>query len=279
MSDSNTAQVAYWNGPIGKAWAKEQAKRDRDHAPMTEAVLALAGAQPGESVLDIGCGSGTTTLLLAMRVAPKGRAIGIDLSAPMLDVARRRAESSQSIAKFIEADATTYAFDPGSLDLAFSQFGVMFFADPVATFANIRRALKPEGRLAFACWRGPDDHLWSTIPENAARPFLPPAAPVNFNGPGRFGFAKPERVRSVLSEAGFRDVGIEKFDAPVFVGRTPEEAASSAIDAGPLMRTLADADEETRTKVRAAVAARLAQEAGPEGIFLNAAAWLVGARA
>jgi SAM-dependent methyltransferase len=278
MSAGNDGQVKYWNGPIGKVWAREQEKRDRDHAPITDAVIDLAAPKPGEAVLDIGCGSGTTTLLLAERVAPNGRAVGIDLSGPMLEVARRRAKETGSIATFVEADATDYAFAPASFDLAFSQFGVMFFADPVATFANIRRALRPNARLVFACWRGPEEHLWSSIPEEAAKPFLPPAPPVNFNAPGRFGFAMPERVRQVLSDAGFRDVALQAFDAPVFVGATPDEAASSAIDAGPLMRTLADADEETRERVRGAVTARLAQEMTTDGIFLNAAAWLVSAR-
>jgi len=126
----NAGQVAYWNGPHGKLWAKEQEKRDRDHAPMTEAGLALTAPKPGEFVLDIGCGSGTTTLKLAARVAPSGEAIGIDISAPMLALARRHAAETSAHARFIEADVTDYGFEPESFDLAFSQFGVMFFADP-----------------------------------------------------------------------------------------------------------------------------------------------------
>src|SRR5258708_37885529 len=130
----NAGQVAYWNGPHGKLWAKEQEKRDRDHARMTEAGLALAAPKPGEFVLDIGCGSGTTTLRLAARVAPSGEAVGIDISAPMLSVARRRAAETSAHARFIEADATDYAFETESFDLCFSQFGVMFFANPAVLF-------------------------------------------------------------------------------------------------------------------------------------------------
>src|SRR5580704_5812051 len=122
----NAGQIAYWNGPIGKIWAKEQEKRDRDHAPMTEAGLALAVPKPGEKVLDIGCGSGTTTLTLAARVGPMGEAVGIDISGPMLSAARRRAAEISAPVRFIEADATDYGFEPESFDLAFSQFGVMF---------------------------------------------------------------------------------------------------------------------------------------------------------
>jgi SAM-dependent methyltransferase len=273
----NAGQVAYWNGPQGKIWAQEQEKRDRDHAPMTEAGLALAAPKSGERVLDIGCGSGTTTLKLAARVAPTGEAIGVDISAPMLSVARRRAAQTDVPARFIEADATDYAFAPGSFDLAFSQFGVMFFADPAASFRNIHSAMKKDGRLVFVCWRHPFENPWSAVPESAARPFLPPAPPASPDAPGRYSFANPDRVKSVLLQAGFHAVAIDKFDTRIHLGNTPEEAASSSIDNGPLLRMLADVDEPTRAKVRAAVTARLAQELGPGGIYLTAATWLVRA--
>ena len=155
----------------------------------------------------------------------------------------------------------------------------MFFADPVAAFSNLHRALKKGGRIAFTCWRHPHEHPWAWIPESAARPFLPPAKASDPNAPGRYSFANPDRVKSVLLQAGFHAPEFEKFDASVFIGKTPEEAAASAIDSGPLMRTLAEADEETRKAVRAAVEARLAQEMAPGGIYLTQAAWLVRARA
>jgi len=194
----NAGQVAYWNGPQGKIWAKEQEKRDRDHAPMTEACLVLAAPKPGERVLDIGGGSGTTTLKLAARVAPSGEAVGIDISAPMLSVARRRAAETDQRARFIEADATDYKFEAESFDLAFSQFGVMFFADPAASFRNIHSAMKKDGRLVFVCWRHPFENPWSAVPESAARPFLPPAPPASPDAPGRYSFANPDRVKSIL---------------------------------------------------------------------------------
>ncbi len=273
----NAGQIAYWNGPHGKIWAKEQEKRDRDHAAMTEAGLALAAPKPGERVLDIGCGSGTTTLALAARVGPMGEAIGIDISGPMLAVARRRAAETSARARFIEADATDYGFEPESFDLAFSQFGVMFFADPAASFRNIHRAMRKGGRLVFVCWRHPFENPWSAVPESAARPFLPPQPPASPDAPGRYSFANPDRVKSVLLQAGFHAIAIEKFDTRIHLGNTPEEAASSSIDSGPLLRTLADVDEQTRTKIRAAVTARLAQELEPGGIYLTAGAWLVRA--
>lgn len=279
MSAGNAGQIAYWNGPIGQVWAREQAKRDRDHAPLTKALLELAAPQPGEHVLDAGCGSGTTTLALAERVVPDGSVLGIDVSGPMLNVARERAAQINSIAAFAQADATEYAFAPQSFDLAFSQLGVMFFADPVAAFRNIHGALKPNARLVFCCWRSPVEHLWAFVPESAAKPFLPPSPPADPHAPGRYAFQNPDRVKSVLLQAGFSAPEWHKLDFQTFAGRTPEEAASSAIDAGPLQRTLADVDDETRAKVRAAVTERMAKEMGPDGIWLTSAAWLVQAHA
>jgi SAM-dependent methyltransferase len=279
MIPGNQAQIAYWNGPIGQIWAGAQEKRDRDHAPMTEAVLKLAAASPGEHVLDIGCGSGTTTLRLARSVAPDGSVVGVDLSGPMLTLAKRRAQDLGSRAQFIEADVTDCHFEPKRFDLAFSQFGVMFFADPVASLANVHAAMKASGRLAFVCWRASTENPWSAIPESAAKPLLPPMEPVPPDSPGRYSFANPDRVKSILLRAGFHAPQIEKFDALIHLGDTPEAAASSSIDAGPLARTLADADDDTRRRVRETVTARLAREMGADGISLAAACWLVAAKA
>jgi len=278
MSAGGGGQFAYWNGPMGQGWAKQREKRDRDHAALTKALLELSAPQRGQHVLDIGCGSGTTTLALAGRVGPTGRVLGVDISAPMLAVARSRAVADSNV-EFVEADATTHPFVPHSFDLGFSQLGVMFFPDPVAAFTNIHGALKANARLVFCCWRHPFEHLWAFIPESAAKPFLPPSPPSDPDAPGRYSFQHPDRVKSVLLQAGFVAPELQKFDFPTFAGRTPEEATSSAIDEGPVARTLAGVDDATRAKVRAAVAERLAQEMGPDGIWLTSAAWLVQARA
>ncbi|HXJ03405.1 MAG TPA: methyltransferase domain-containing protein, partial [Micropepsaceae bacterium] len=255
-------------------------KRDRDHAFLTATLLDRAQPRPGEHVLDIGCGSGTTTLKLAELVAPKGYVLGIDISRPMLSLARRRATAAKSNAQFAEGDVTDYyEFEPQSFDLGFSQLGVMFFADPVAAFRNIHGAMKPHGRLHFACWRHPFEHLWAFVPESAAKPFLPPSPPADPDAPGRYAFQNPDRVKSVLLQAGFLNPEFERLDSQTFAGATPEEAADAVIEGGPLQRTLTDADEATRAKVRAAVTERLAREMGPGGIYLTSAAWLVRATA
>ena len=279
MIPANRAQLAYWNGPIGHVWAEAQEKRDRDHAPMTAALLRLAAAQPGEHALDIGCGSGTTTLRFAEQVGATGSVTGIDLSGPMLAVAERRARESQSHAQFIEADATDYPFAPKHFNLAVSQFGVMFFANPAQSFANVFAAMKEGGRLAFVCWRASTENPWALIPESAAKPLLPPMEPVPPDAPGRYAFANPDRVKSILLRAGFHAPEIDKFDARIHLGATPEAAASSSIDAGSLARILVEVDEDTRKRVRDAVTARLAREMGSGGVYLDAGCWLVAARA
>jgi SAM-dependent methyltransferase len=278
MSTANQAQIAYWNGPIGQLWARVQEKRDHDHAQMTEATLELAAPSPGESVLDIGCGTGTTTLKLAELVGEEGKVMGIDISAPMLAVARKRARELETHARFIEADATDYGFERQHFDLAFSQFGVMFFGDPVAALANVHGAMKKGGRLVFVCWRASTENPWAAVPESAAKPLLPPMEPLPPDAPGRYAFASPDRVKSILLRGGFHAPEIKKFDAKVHLGDTPEAAASSSIDGGPLARTLADVDAATRKKVRAAVIERLAREMGPDGVYLTAGCWLVSAR-
>jgi len=155
---SNEQQIEYWNGRAGQRWAAQQERIDWNLAEITEAVIPFARAKPGEHILDIGCGCGTATLMLARAVRPNGSVAGVDISAPMLAVARARAHSGQADIPFIEADASAYDFQP-TFDLVFSRFGVMFFADPFAAFANIHKAVAPKGRLAFVCWRSTDGYL------------------------------------------------------------------------------------------------------------------------
>jgi SAM-dependent methyltransferase len=273
----NAAQIAYWNGPIGEVWAKAQEKRDRDHAGITAPLLALAAPAPGENILDIGCGSGTTTLMLVKLAGLSGRVTGIDLSRPMLTLARQRAVAAASKAEFFEGDASDYPFEKHDFDLAFSQLGVMFFADPVIAFRNFRRALKRQGRIVFACWRAQAEHQWAGIPESAAKPLLPSSAPSDPDAPGRFSLRHPDRIKQVLSGAGFCRIEISKQDARTFAGATADEAAASLIESGPLLRTLAGADDATRQRVRDALVQRLEREISPDGVWLNSAAWLVRA--
>lgn len=275
---ANKAQIEYWNGPTGEEWAKYNDQTDHSLAEAAAAALRLAAVRPGERVLDIGCGAGAASLSLAERAGPGGRVTGVDVSRPLLALARSRAKSPNI--EFIEADAAIHAFPPDH-DLIFSLFGVMFFVDPVPAFANIRKAAAPHGRLAFACWRSVEENEWASLPYAAARTVLPPQKPVHPHAPGPFAFADSIRLRDILGEAGFSGIGIEPFDGMMDLGGAPQGAGFQLTQLmGPTARALRNADDATRTKVREVVAEALARrQAGTEGIRLGMACWLVSARA
>jgi SAM-dependent methyltransferase len=274
---ANAQQIEYWNGPAGERWAAAQDRIDHHLGLLTEALMAFAAPKQGERVLDIGCGGGTTALLLRERVGPDGAVTGIDISAPGLGVARARAHAAMADVAFVEGDASAYEFQP-VFDLAFSRFGVMFFDDPGAAFANIRQALAPNGRLGFVCWRTFKENEWAFTPYNAARDLLPPQEPMDPHAPGPFAFADGERVRAILEQAGFADVVVKPHDATVNLGANVDDAVTEALTIGPLARAAAELDEAARQKIRQAISPMLARYRTPYGITPPGAVWLVSAR-
>jgi SAM-dependent methyltransferase len=276
--NANADQIAFWNGLAGERWAKFQDQLDKGMAPITAGLLPFVNAKPGEHVLDLGCGCGGTALKYADAVGASGSVTGVDISRPMLSIARDRAHQANANIRFIEADAAVARFTP-EYDLAASRFGVMFFADPIAAFANIRAALKPRGRLAFVCWRPLAENMWSRVPMETAKPLLPPQPPADPLAPGPFAFADAARTKSLLEQAGFKNIRIEKLDSAMWLGSDAEEAATQALTIGPLARALVEVDTGLKNKIRALVKARLAEFAGPGGIAPPAACWLVGAEA
>jgi len=276
MSEPNAVQAAYWNDTAGRIWAEVQEPLDRQLAPLGRAAIAALAATPGERILDIGCGSGQTSLELARAVEPGGVVLGIDLSIPLLEVAQRRASRLERLS-FVQGDAQIFPFAPESFDAAFSRFGVMFFADPVAAFINIQRTLKPGGRLAFACWRTPEENPTFILPMQAAAPYLPPLLPTaEPDAPGPFAFASQERVREILAAAGFEAVNIAPHDEEVGSGDL-ETAVALSLRIGMLGRFLSDNPSMREVAVQP-VRAALAGHDGPEGVKLNAAIWIVTAR-
>lgn len=275
---ANAAQADYWNGRAGETWAELQRLLDMElHLLGQEAQAALKPAA-GERVLDIGCGSGETSLDLAAAVAPGGTVLGVDISRPMLEIAERRASEGDAAVRFAIADAQTSDFGGERFDAAFSRFGVMFFSDPSAAFANILRALKPGGRIAFVCWRPPTENPLMTAPFKAVEHLVPPQPPSDPLAPGPFAFADPERVRRILGEAGFGQVAIRPFDAQVG-GWTPDEALIVTQRVGPLGAVLRE-HPDLRPKVLEAVAEELQRHTGADGkVRMGAAVWIVTATA
>jgi SAM-dependent methyltransferase len=241
-----------------------------------------AGVAAGEVVLDVGCGCGATALELAERVGPAGRVLGLDLSGPMLERARSRARAAGAAnLRFEQADAQTADLPAGAHDLVFSRFGVMFFADPPAAFANLRRALRPGGRVSFVCWQRLADNAWMLVPLGAlARHVaLPPPPPPG--APGPFGFADAERVRAILAAAGFADVACDDVRQPLALGGGElDDAVEFALELGPTSAVLreAGAGPELRAKVAASMREALAPHVAGGRLSLASAAWRFHAR-
>lgn len=272
MAALNVDQIEYWNGEVGERWAKLQETIDASLARIGDAALAFAAAKPGERVLDIGCGCGTTTYALSKAVGLSGSVTGVDISAPMLAVARSRGAG----VNFMEADAATHLFHP-THDLVFSRFGVMFFTEPGPAFANIRKSLKPHGRIAFVCWRAAAENLWASAPFAAAKHLVPEQPPADPHAPGPFAFADKMRLSNILDSSGYKSIRIEPLDTTMYMGTTPDEAASQALNIGPLSRAANGLDDSVRDKIRETVTAAMQKFQTPNGITPAAACWLVSA--
>ncbi len=276
----NADQIAYWNGPGGQRWADRDAAQEALLRPIAEVLIEHARPKPGERVLDVGCGAGATTVMFAKAVAPDGFVLGLDVSGPMLARAREIAPKNLPL-DFVLADATVYPFDPGSFDLLASRFGVMFFADPVASFTNLRRALKPSGRLAFACWRDPKENPWMMAPLQAVYKHVPKMPPVGPEDPGPFAFASEDRVMRILKGAGFADVRMEPHTLvmDVAIGRGLEAAVEGALQIGPASRALQGHPQETYEAAKGSIRETLAPFVRGQSVPLPGSIWIVTAKA
>ncbi len=269
---SNQNQYDYWNGEIATNWLKRLEYFERGFSGINAALMAFARLEPGMAVLDVGCGAGTTTEEIAAAVAP-GRVVGLDISKPLIEAARARASGA---AEYIEADASAYPFTP-DFDLVFSRLGLMFFTDPVKSFANLRRALRPGGRLAFLCWCPQAEICYLWEPYQAAHDLLPVLDPTPDNEPGPFGLADRARTACLLQEAGWHDIRIARTTPPSLLGITPGEAAEQVMNMGPLARLLRQADAATTAKVRDRITPVMAKWHTSGGVVPPAACWLVEA--
>jgi ubiquinone/menaquinone biosynthesis C-methylase UbiE len=276
---ANAEQIIDWNGEQGRRWVEYQRYLDRMIEPFGDAALQAAAPQPGEKVLDIGCGCGSTSLALARAVAPSGRVLGVDISQPMLAAARELAATQPALPlSFIDADAAAAALPP-AMDLLYSRFGLMFFDQPAAALRHLRDALRPEGRCAVVCWRAPRDNPWAMVPLMAARQALsvnpPPADPL---APGPFAFADEDRLRGLMAEAGFAGIGVQRFDAQVALGASAREAALHCLQIGPVSRLAREVGVAQEPLIREAIERTLAPRAAPDGaVSLAGSTWVVTA--
>ncbi len=283
MTASNAQQMNDWNGQTGQRWVANQARLDNMLDVFGTAAIRAAEPAAGKRILDIGCGAGATTLALASHVGPSGHVMGVDISEPLLARAREVAPPDAPVA-FAMIDAARGNLGEHAFDLLFSRFGVMFFDDPDRAFAHMRGALKPGGRLAFACWRGAEENDWIRLPMGAIRGIVPPAPPPHPDAPGPFSFGDPDRIRRILAAAGFVDISITPFDHAIPFGwgqdraGAVDDAVAMAFEVGPLSRALADQQENVRERAAAAVRAAFAQRPGERSVMIDGAAWIVTAR-
>jgi SAM-dependent methyltransferase len=249
-------------------------------APVSDILIDRARPKAGERIIDVGCGCGATTSALAQRAGPTGHVLGIDVSAPMLARARQIAPAGLPI-EFELADATVYPFEPQNFDLLASRFGVMFFAEPVLSFANMRRALRPSGRLAFACWREPRDNPWLMLPLQTVYKHVPKLPQLGPEDPGPFAFASEQRVTRILGEAGFFKIAMEpcNLSLDVAIGRGLDAAVETALEIGPASRALEEQPSELRAAAKASVREALAPFAKGETVPLPGSIWIVTASA
>jgi len=280
MSETKTAnpdQVAYWNDTAGNTWAELNDLLNAEIQEVGLRAIEVLAPAAGERILDVGCGGGQTTLALAARVGGSGAVTGVDISRPMLALARKRAEGFPNI-RLIEGDAQVQPFEPGGFDGVFSRFGVMFFSDPAAAFGNLRRALRPGGRLVFACWRAVSENPFMTTPAAAASAHLPPPGPPpDPTAPGPFAFADPDRVRAILQGAGFDNLRLDKADLQLG-GLSVEDTLTVALRVGPLGARLRE-NPDLRPQVTADVRAALSERLTDGKVWMAGAVWIVSARA
>ncbi|WP_430382027.1 class I SAM-dependent methyltransferase [Streptomyces sp. P10-4] len=273
----NTAQARAWNGPEGAHWARNQDRWNAVNEGFNEPLLDAAGITGEHRVLDLGCGSGQTTRLAALR-APRGSALGLDLSAPMLAAARSRAQQEGvTNVRFARGDAQVHPFEAGAFDAAISRYGVMFFADPVAAFANIGRALRPGGRLAFVCPADARLNGWAAVMASL-RGLLPVGDFGRAGLPGMFSLAAADRVREILTAAGFTHIAVERAQADGVWGRGAKDAAEFLLDTGPGRHLLEQAGAGARTRALDTLTDRLRDHVAADGtVRLRSTSWLVTA--
>jgi SAM-dependent methyltransferase len=280
MSD-NAAQVEQWNGRVGETWTRYGEALDRMLQPFGLLVMDRADLRAGHRVLDVGCGGGATTLALARRVGPTGHVLGVDVSGPLLARARERIATADPLRAPVElrqADASSTSWS-NDRDRLFSRFGVMFFADATAGFANLRLALAPAGRIAFMCWRKLAENPWASVTTAAMATIVAPTPPVPF-APGPFAFADRAYVERILDAAGYADIALEPHD--IMMNWTASTDLDEAVDLlkhiGPAARAMADMNDDDRRRAVDALRVALAPHVGKEGLQFASAVWLVTAR-
>ncbi|WCO68004.1 methyltransferase domain-containing protein [Iamia majanohamensis] len=274
----NQEQIAYWSGNEGEQWSVEGERYDRMLRAFGEDVLDALDPGAAERILDVGCGNGALTLAAAEQVRPQGTVMGIDIATPMLTRARGRAnQGGVDNVSFTEADAQVHPFPPASFDGVMSRFGVMFFDDPVAAFTNLRGALRPGGRMVFACWQDLLVNDWLMIPAAAALEHIPMPDLTEAAGSGPFSMTDPDHVRDLLTRSGFVNIDIKAVVEPMWLGADTADTIAFLRRTDMAQSLMAEAEAEAVDHAWQAVSDVVAAHAGDGSVTFNGAAWIVTA--
>lgn len=266
---------ALWKGTAGNAWVDLAPVLDQMFLGLEKLLADVAASRGAERVLDVGCGTGATTMAIARRLGKRGACTGVDISAPMIAAAAARPADGFPAPEFIVADAGEHPFKTGEFDLLTSRFGVMFFANPAAAFANLRGAIRSGGGLRFVCWRGPEDNPFMTAGTRATKHLLPELPERRAGAPGQFAFADGGRVAEILAAAGWEGIEVEPIDVPCVFPASGLRRYLTRL--GPVAQALGDADERTRTEVLDALCVAYAPYVDGAEARFTAACWSVGA--
>jgi SAM-dependent methyltransferase len=269
IANANEEQLKYWNSVNAEKWVENQETMDFSLSAVADEVISRAVPQPGERTIDIGCGTGATSLRLAEKVGPSGSLLGVDISADMLGLAKKRATAAGfEHARFELADAQVHPFEHGNADLLASRFGVMFFDDPIAAFANMLSALRPGGRLVFASWAPLKDNPWFRIPLEAAIDRLGRPAPVPPHAPGPLAFSDLDYANDILRKAGYADTRVDVAEVLLTSPGDLDATAAQAVRVGPATRIIREFEgtKEDEAAIAQVVRAGMAAFDGPEGV-------------
>ena len=278
LTIANQEQREFWSDIKGDLWVTLQPRIDMMLAAFGNKALDTLDPQSGERILEIGCGTGTTTLALGERVGVSGEILAADLSQPMINKAIERADlGAQHPITFVEVDAQVHNFPTAMFDAVYSRFGVMFFDDPVAAFRNIRKAVRPGGRMVYVCWADRKANPWIRIPAGAAKAFLDLPAPPPDNAPGQFSMENEARVQQILRDAGWSDISLERFTVDGSIGSNTADAAGFITKMGPMSEPFALADPDTQNKTLKVIEEALTPYSNDSGVTLGFSTWIVSA--
>ena len=274
---TNHEQMAIWNGRAGCAWVDLQQLLDRMLKPFEDKLVEVVDAAASRRVLDIGCGTGSTTIAVATRLGAKGHCVGVDISEPMIAIARTRAEGQDVPASFVCTDAQIYPFEPAKFDMIMSRFGVMFFDDPVQAFSNLLRAASDHAELRIIAWRSAAENPFMTAAERAAAALLPDIPPRQPAAPGQFAFADRHHVSSILRKSGWAEIDIQPTETECSL---PEaDLVKYFTRLGPVGSILAEVDEHTRKQLIETIRTAFDPYVHGTEVRFTAACWMIGARA